>query len=47
MAPYNPEAPSSIQLRLEEDLTGPAFDNGFVIADKKDVLGLVHRINCL
>lgn len=39
MAPYNPESPPSIQLRLEEELIGPPIDNNLVINDKKDVLG--------
>lgn len=42
MAPYNHEAPPSIQLRLDDDLNLPAtLNDSFVIENKKDILGYV------
>lgn len=42
MAPYNPEKPSCVQLRLDELLTPP--DNLGKIVDKKSVLRFVHLV---
>lgn len=39
MAPYNHEAPPSIQLRLDDDLNLPAtINDNFAIDNKKDIL---------
>lgn len=39
MAPYNHEAPPSIQLRLDDELNLPAtINDNFVIDNKKDIL---------
>lgn len=40
LAPYNHEAPPSIQLRLDDELNLPAtMNDNFVISNKKDILG--------
>lgn len=46
MAPYNPESPPSIQIRLEEELNAPEdIESG--IKDKKNVLRLEFAIQRL
>lgn len=48
MAPYNHEAPPSIQLRLDDDLNlPPTINDRFVIENKKDILEYDMRLNHL